>query len=262
MDIDGLGETVVSRLVEREFVRRYGDLYRLTVKDLTSIDFEYEWGESGVAKRVSKAIEESKSISVSQLIEALVPGIGKKTAIAIAGGVNSIGELFSVDIDDLLLKPDVTRRDAERLITFLKSQHGKAIIGDLAEAGVKVCVNRKHITKTPSKQQPLFSEMSEHAVEKCLERFVTKSVKGLGRDRLATIIREGLVHSYGDIYTLDEGRLANLIQRKRMSAAEADAQLTKIAESKTRGLQRLLTALSIRQVGIVWRRSSPNILSP
>jgi DNA ligase (NAD+) len=71
-------------------------------------------------------------------------------------------------------------------------------------------------------------------------------IEGLGEKLAYQLVESGLVDDFGDLYDLTEERLTAL---ERMGKKSAQKLLTNIADSKTRGLARLLNALSIRHVG-------------
>ena len=71
-------------------------------------------------------------------------------------------------------------------------------------------------------------------------------IEGLGDKLIEQLVNEKLVTTYGDLYRLsifDVGRL------ERMGTKSSENLLTAIEDSKTQGLARVLTALSIRHVG-------------
>lgn len=71
-------------------------------------------------------------------------------------------------------------------------------------------------------------------------------IEGLGEKLIDQLVRDGRVKSYGDLYRLDLDTLANL---ERMGEKSSQNLLEQIEQSKSRGLARLLNALSIRHVG-------------
>jgi DNA ligase (NAD+) len=71
-------------------------------------------------------------------------------------------------------------------------------------------------------------------------------IEGLGEKLVNQLVDAGLVTCYGDLYRLDADRLAAL---ERMGKKSADKLVAAIEASKSRGLARLLNALSIRHVG-------------
>jgi len=74
----------------------------------------------------------------------------------------------------------------------------------------------------------------------------TMDIEGLGEKLIDQLVDQGLVKSYADLYRLQRDQLMEL---ERMGAKSADNLLQGIADSKGRGLSRLLAGLSIRHVG-------------
>ncbi len=71
-------------------------------------------------------------------------------------------------------------------------------------------------------------------------------IEGMGEKLVEQLVDAGLVKNYGDLYRLDTEQL---IQLERMGKRSAEKLLAGIEASKSRGLARLLNALSIRHVG-------------
>lgn len=71
-------------------------------------------------------------------------------------------------------------------------------------------------------------------------------IEGLGEKLADQLISSGLIEDFADLYELTEEKL---IELDRMGKKSAQKLIANIAGSKTRGLARLLNALSIRHVG-------------
>lgn len=71
-------------------------------------------------------------------------------------------------------------------------------------------------------------------------------IEGLGDVLIETLVDKGLVKDVGDLYALNVETLANF---ERMGEKSATKVVEEIANSKERGLQRLLFGLDIRHVG-------------
>ncbi len=71
-------------------------------------------------------------------------------------------------------------------------------------------------------------------------------IEGLGEKLVGQLIEHGRVKTFGDLYRLTADDLMPL---ERMGQQSSEKLLAAIAASKSRGLERLLTALSIRHVG-------------
>ena len=83
-------------------------------------------------------------------------------------------------------------------------------------------------------------------------------IEGLGDKLVDQLVAQGLVTDYGDLYHLREEQLAALERMGKKSAANL---VQSIADSKQRGLARLLNALSIRHVGAASPPCWPNSLA-
>jgi DNA ligase (NAD+) len=82
-----------------------------------------------------------------------------------------------------------------------------------------------------------------------LTHFVSRGamdIEGLGESWCYILLREGLIHDPGDIYSLTKEQLVAL---ERMGEKSADNLLRSIEGSKDRSLSRLVFALGIRHVG-------------
>lgn len=73
-------------------------------------------------------------------------------------------------------------------------------------------------------------------------------IDGLGEKVIAQLLEAGLVRSYADLYRLHTKR-EELLKLERMGEKKADKLLAGIAESKSRGLARVLAALGVRHIG-------------
>ena len=71
-------------------------------------------------------------------------------------------------------------------------------------------------------------------------------IGGLGDKLVEQLVATGMVQDYADLYTLNVSQLQSL---ERMGKKSAEKLLTEIANSRDRGLVRVLNALGIRHVG-------------
>lgn len=86
-------------------------------------------------------------------------------------------------------------------------------------------------------------------VKERIRYFATRNamdIEGLGDKLVDQLVGDRLVKSYGDLYQLTADQLIKL---ERMGKKSAENLLAGLAESKGRGLARLLNALSVRHVG-------------
>ena len=76
-------------------------------------------------------------------------------------------------------------------------------------------------------------------------------IEGLGEQRVAQLLQEGLIGDLVDLYSLDAERVAHL---EKMGELSANSLVSAIAASKDQPLSRLLIGLGIRHVGPVAAR--------
>ena len=135
MNIDGLGEKIVEQLVAAKLVRTFGDLYRLTVEQLESLE---RMGKKSAEKLVA-AIEESKNRGPSRLLNALsVRHVGAETADILAKHFQNIDALTQAEVAEISQINMIGPIMAESIGEFFTSQHGKAVIDDLKSVGVSM----------------------------------------------------------------------------------------------------------------------------
>lgn len=136
MDIEGLGEKLVGRIVEAGLVKRPSDLYKLSEGDL--LELGEGIGEKTAAKLI-EAIEKSRKNPLFKLITGLgIPGVGSKLARDLSNyfgslqavisasekelkEVSGIGEQLASDIKNYLNASGV-REEIEELMNYVNTQ--------------------------------------------------------------------------------------------------------------------------------------------
>ncbi len=118
-------------------------------------------------------------------------------------------------------------------------------------------------TLCPSCGEPVFYDADEGAATRCtnskcpaqlsrgIEHFASKdamNIEGLGPQIVEALLRNGLISDAADLYAL---RVEDLAQMERMGEKSAQNLVDSIARSKAAGLERLIYALGIRNVGEV-----------
>jgi len=71
-------------------------------------------------------------------------------------------------------------------------------------------------------------------------------IEGLGEKLVGQLVDSGMVRTYGDLYLLTADQLQSL---ERMGKKSSENVIAAIQETRSRGMERLLPALSIRHVG-------------
>lgn len=134
MDIEGMGPTIVERLISNGLIASPVDIYRL--KDKRDILLKLEgFGEKGVDKLLAN-IEGSKHRNIDCLIKAFgISGVGKHIGKLLADQYSGISEISSLSFEDLVLIPGIGETAANNLVNFFNSKSGKNLIEDLTVCG-------------------------------------------------------------------------------------------------------------------------------
>jgi DNA ligase (NAD+) len=133
MDIDGVGEKLVARLVELELVSQPQDFYRLTVDQLLPL----EGFQQTLAENVITSIERSKSRPFDRVLFALgITHVGGITAETLAGAFGSMDALRRATSEQIAEVEGIGPVIAETVAAwFLDEEHG-VIVDALAAAGL------------------------------------------------------------------------------------------------------------------------------
>ncbi len=134
LDIEGLGDKLIDQLVDRELVHNVADLYDLTAAQLLTLE---RMGERSAAKLI-EAIGRSRRTTLARFIYALgIPGVGERTAQALAQHYGELDALMQVSVEDLQQVPDVGPIIAEFIADFFRQPINQEVIHRLRKAGVQ-----------------------------------------------------------------------------------------------------------------------------
>ena len=145
MDIDGVGEKLVARLLELGLVTRPPDLYRLTVDDLLPL----EGFQQRSAENVIRSIEASKQRPFGNVLFALgIPHVGYVNAQLLADEFGSMDALAHASAEEIAAVEGVGPVIAEAVSSwFLDEEHADVVRG-LADAGVQMSGPRRAAAAT------------------------------------------------------------------------------------------------------------------
>jgi DNA ligase (NAD+) len=246
MDIEGLGDKLVAQLVDKKLVRRYEDLYRLVPEDLTSLESVYEWGPKTSAA-IIKAIDETRSRGLARVLYGLaIPYVSWKVANDVVDRFGSISQLLEASPCDLRGTAGLGLL-AQSVYDELHDGYYVDIFAELQKAGVRMEAVAEDNPKVGKKQEVNYRR--DQFFERLMHFKLAMRIDHLGEVKAKQLVKEGLVRSYADLYSLRVEPLAQLERTEKMSSDEAHKLLGNVEKSKTRGLARLLAALSIRHVG-------------
>ncbi len=154
MDIEGAGWVVLSQLLQRGMVRTRGDLFRLSLDDLQSLE---RFGQKS-AQNLAGAIERARVRPLARILYALgIPQVGEQTAIDLTnrlvarfppgegepmGGPGGwlarlAGELARMPAEAFEAVPGVGPTVAAALARFFSDPPTSGVLADLVDAGVE-----------------------------------------------------------------------------------------------------------------------------
>lgn len=144
LDIDGMGEEIVSRLVESGRVADVADYYSLSEEELASLDMGRVKADGEpvrlghtVAKKLMAAIEASKGRTFARVLFGLgIRHVGKTTAEAIAAAYPSMDALSAAGEDELAGIYGVGPKVAHGMWLFFRTPDNISVIERLRAAGV------------------------------------------------------------------------------------------------------------------------------
>ena len=133
MDIEGLGDQLVSQLVDTGLVGNVADLYHLTQEQLVSL--ERMGGKS--AENVLKALEKSKRPPLNRLIYALgIREVGEVTASSLAKHFGTLDAILSASEETLTEVSDIGPIVASHVFAFFQQEKNLQVVAALLDAGV------------------------------------------------------------------------------------------------------------------------------
>ncbi|MCH9625425.1 MAG: DNA ligase [Chlamydiales bacterium] len=133
MDIDHLGERIILQLVEKGFVQRLSDFYKLKAEQL----FELKNFKEKAVFNLLASIEKSKDVELDRLIMALgIQYVGTETAELLAKRAGDLENLALLTEEELLEIDGVGPKVAESVVTFFADKENQEEIARLLECGV------------------------------------------------------------------------------------------------------------------------------
>jgi len=137
MDIDGMGNSIVEKLMNENLIAEIEDIYRLKDHYETLVTLE-NMGQKSV-DNLLKSIEASKGNELWRLIYALgIPLVGKNGAKLLQKRFGSMEALMQADEEALLSIREVGEKMTEEILSFFAGEDNLATIAALREAGVNM----------------------------------------------------------------------------------------------------------------------------
>jgi len=134
MDIEGLGERIVTQLLEARVIEDPADLYNLTNEKLLALD---RFAEKS-ARNLMDAITQSKHPPLDKLLFALgIRHVGEHVAKILVKEYGTLERISTATAEELSAIEGIGPTIAESLAGFFREPHNRKIIAKLSKAGVR-----------------------------------------------------------------------------------------------------------------------------
>jgi DNA ligase (NAD+) len=140
MNIDGMGESLVSQLIERGLVKNVADLYDLTKDKLLTLE---RFADKS-AQNIIDEIEDSKKLPLERVIYGLgIRMVGERTAQFLAEHFASMDALAHASVEELQGVNEVGPKIAESIVEFFGNPANRELVRRLEKAGLAMRGEKK-----------------------------------------------------------------------------------------------------------------------
>lgn len=140
MNIDGMGQAIMSLLVEKGLVKSASDIYELKASDLVMLE---RFGEKS-AQNLIDSIEKSKKSNLDRLVYALgIRNIGQKASQLLCERFPSMQDILNADKESISEIEGFGDVMAENIVKALKEPHRIQLIKRLENLGVNMNYAKK-----------------------------------------------------------------------------------------------------------------------
>jgi DNA ligase (NAD+) len=140
MNIDGMGDALVTQLTECSLVKNVADIYKLTKENLLSLE---RMGEKS-AQNILDEIEGSKKLPLERVIYGLgIRFVGERTAQFLAEHFGSMEALQQARVEELQNVDEVGPRIAESIAEFFSIPANRKLVERLREAKLTLTGEKK-----------------------------------------------------------------------------------------------------------------------
>ena len=133
MNIDGMGESLVTQLIEKGLVKNVADIYDLTKDKLLSLD---RFGDKS-AENILSEIKDSKELPLERVIYGLgIRMVGERTAQFLAEHFGSMEAVANASVEELQDVGEVGPKIAESIAEFFSNPQNRKLVERLGKAGL------------------------------------------------------------------------------------------------------------------------------
>lgn len=135
MNIDGLGDKIISQLMRKGLIDEEADLYGLGMDDLLKLDKIKEKS----ATNLLRAIQNSKKTTLARFIYALgIRHVGEYVAAILADHFGDIERLGKATEEDLIAIDGIGPQIAESISAYFEDHHNRNHIKRLIQTGIEL----------------------------------------------------------------------------------------------------------------------------
>jgi DNA ligase (NAD+) len=135
MNIEGLGERIVSRFIDEQIIRSVSDLYRLRMENLENLS---GFGRKS-ARNLLDAIDGSRRTTLSRFLYALgISHVGTFIADLLANSLGTFEAVRSAPADQLQQIQGIGEKIAVAANTYFSNPENAALIDDLRSLGIAI----------------------------------------------------------------------------------------------------------------------------
>ncbi len=125
MNIDGLGDKLVERLVDSGRLKNSWDLYTLSVEELEQVE---RLGKKSALK-LWENIQQSKNTTLARFLYALgIKNVGEKTAEDLANAFENVENLQNADVNSLQQVEEVGAVVAQSVVDYFKDEKNQVLL--------------------------------------------------------------------------------------------------------------------------------------
>ena len=140
MNIDGMGDALVTQLTEKGMVKDVADIYKLTKDKLLSLE---RMGEKS-AENVLREVENSKKLPLERVIYGLgIRFVGERTAQFLAEHFGNMEDLVKAGEEELQHVEEVGPRIAKSIVEFFAEPKNRELVDELRAAGLTLKGKKK-----------------------------------------------------------------------------------------------------------------------
>lgn len=225
LDIDGLGNKLVTLLVDHQLIESPAQLFDLTAAQLSSLP---RMGEVS-AKKLLNSLQLSKKTTLARFLYSLgIREVGEATANNLANHYKTIDALKGASIENLQSVSDVGEIVAKHIYYFFRQTHNIEVLNQLLKAGI----HWPEIVQLTTDELPLsgqifvitgsFTEMSRSDIKSALQDLGAKVAGSVSKKTTTVIAGEAAGSKLSkaqdlDIEIMDEDALLILLNKKQRS---------------------------------------------